>query len=188
MRNLVLFMHTSLDGFVTDSSGGMSWISVDEEMFEYAGHQTDKSDTALYGRVTWQMMDDYWPDAGEKPNAGTHDKQHSAWYNQVEKIVISKTLHDIHKPNTRFISENVALEIKNLKRKKGNDIVVFGSPGLSHFLMAEDLIDEYWLFVNPVLLGKGTPLFKSVPKPVNLVLLESAFFTTGVIGLHYEKK
>lgn len=107
MRKIVAFMHTSLDGFVAGPAGEMDWIHVDEELFEYAGRQTDKSDTALYGRVTWQMMQSYWPTAADKPNATKHDIQHSAWYNNVEKVVLSKTMQGKNLPHTTIISNNV---------------------------------------------------------------------------------
>ena len=81
-------MHTSLDGFVAGLKGEMNWINVNEEMFDFVATMTDKSDAALYGRVTYEMMENYWPTAGERPNASKHDKEHSAWYNKVSKIVL----------------------------------------------------------------------------------------------------
>src|SRR5215831_10792062 len=94
MRRLVLFMHMTVDGFVAGPNGEMDWIHVDEEMFEYAGQQTDNADTALYGRKTFEMMDSYWPTAADQPSAAKHDIQHSQWYNRVEKIVVSRSLPD----------------------------------------------------------------------------------------------
>jgi dihydrofolate reductase len=92
MRKLIFFMHTSLDGFVAGLNGEMDWIKVDEAMFDFIGTMTDQADTALYGRVTYQMMESYWPTAGEQPNASKHDIEHSRWYNKVTKIVLSKTI------------------------------------------------------------------------------------------------
>ena len=92
MRKLVLFMHTSLDGFVASIKGEMNWMHIDEELFDYAGNRTNESDLALYGRKTFEMMEGYWPTAASKPNASRHDIEHSTWYNQVQKIVLSKTL------------------------------------------------------------------------------------------------
>ena len=115
-------MHISLDGFTAGPNGEMDWIQVDDEMFDYAGRQTDLADTALYGRITWQMMESYWPTAANQPNASKHDIQHSRWYNSVTKIVISKTIKDKNIPRTRFISENVSGEIKKLKQQPGKNI------------------------------------------------------------------
>src|SRR5215218_5879649 len=92
MRKLISFMHISLDGFVGGPNGEMDWIKVDEEIFDYAGKMTKDSDLALYGRKTYEMMEGYWPTAADSPNPSKHTIEHAAWYNKVQKIVISKTL------------------------------------------------------------------------------------------------
>ncbi len=92
MRKLIFFMHTSLDGFVAGLKGEMNWIKIDEEIFDFVATMTDNADTALYGRVTYEMMQNYWPNAGKQPDASKHDKEHSAWYNKVSKVVLSKTI------------------------------------------------------------------------------------------------
>jgi dihydrofolate reductase len=186
MRKLAVFMHTTLDGFVAGPKGEMDWIIVNEDMFEYASRQTDQSDTALYGRVTYQMMDSYWPTAGEKPNASKHDKQHSSWYNKVEKMVFSRTMKGAELANTTIVSENAGNEILKLKNRPGKDIVVFGSPSVVHFLVSENLIDDYWLFVNPILLGQGIPLFKEQQNKIKLKLSSCNSFASGVVCLHYQ--
>ncbi len=185
MRSLVLFMHVSLDGYVTDASGGMSWVKANEEMFEYAGRQSAKSDLALYGRNTFEMMDAYWPTAGDEPDASKHDKDHSAWYKKVEKLVASKTLPSL--PNATIIGQDLAKEINEIKAQGDQDIVMFGSPTLAASVIENNQVDEYWLFVNPVILGEGTRLF---PKGalIELTLNESVTFQNGVVGLHYIKK
>jgi dihydrofolate reductase len=180
-------MHTSLDGFVAGPNGEMDWIIVDEEIFDYAGDRTNKADTALYGRVTYQMMESYWPTAAEQPNASKHDIQHSTWYNKVNKVVLSKTMKDANLINTKIISDNIPNEINKLKQEEGNEIVIFGSPSVVHSLISENLIDDYWLFVNPVLLGQGIPLFKNITARTKLKLVKSNSFTSGVVCLHYEK-
>jgi dihydrofolate reductase len=187
MGKLVLFMHTTLDGFVAGPNGEMDWINVDEEMFEYAGKRTNESDTALYGRVTYEMMQSYWPNAADQPNATRHDIEHSKWYNGVTKIVLSRTMKGANLPNTKIISDNVANEISKLKQSAGKDILIFGSPSAVHSLMSENLIDDYWLFINPILLGQGIPLFKGIKNKTNLKLLETIPFAAGVVCLHYEK-
>jgi dihydrofolate reductase len=188
MRKLVQFMHVSLDGFVTDPTGEMSWIKVDDEIFDYAGHRTSESDLALYGRVTYQMMDAYWPTAADQPNASKHDLEHSAWYKQVEKIVVSRTMKGQQIPKTKIISDNLVEEITQLKKSKGKEIIMFGSPSAGHSLTQANLIDEYWLFVNPILIGGGMPLFKGIKENKELKLLNSHVFKSGVVCLHYERK
>lgn len=188
MRNLIFFMHTSLDGFVAGLNGEMDWINIDDEMFDFVATMTDKADTALYGRVTYEMMQSYWPTAGEHPNASKHDKEHSAWYNKVSKIVLSKTISEKGLDNTTVISDQLADNINKIKKQDGKNILIFGSPAASHSLLSHGLIDEFWLFVNPVLLGQGIPLFKDVMEKTKLKLIETKTFSCGVIALHYETK
>lgn len=187
MRKIVQFMHVSLDGFVTGPNGEMDWIKVDDEIFDYAGHRTEASDMALYGRVTFDLMEGYWPTAADQPNPSKHDLEHSAWYKKVEKVVLSKSLKGKTLQNTRIISENVAAEVQKIKQTSGKEIIIFGSPTASHTLMQAGLIDELWVFVNPVLVGNGIPLFKGLTTQVNLKLLKSHAFTCGVVCLHYER-
>jgi len=187
MRKLVLFMHASLDGFVAGPNGEMDWINVDDQLFDYGGKLTDQADTALYGRVTYQMMESYWPTAGDQPNASKHDIQHARWYNRVAKVVVSKSMKGSNMANTQIVADNLSEEIQKLKQQPGKNIVIFGSPTASHSLMQHHLIDDYWLFVNPILIGTGIPLFKNINDKVNLNLVETKVFSSGVIGLHYEK-
>src|ERR1700740_590401 len=155
MRNLIFFMHTSLDGFVAGLNGEMDWIKVDEEMFDFVATMTDRADTALYGRVTYEMMQSYWPTAGEQPNASKHDKEHSAWYNKVSKIVLSNTMSEKGLDKTTVISDQLSDNINKIKKQDGKNILIFGSPGASQSLLNQRLIDEFWLFVNPIILGQG---------------------------------
>ena len=180
-------MHTSLDGFVAGPNGEMDWIKVDDAMFDFVATMTDKADTALYGRVTYEMMQSYWPRAGEQPNASKHDIEHSTWYNKVSKVVLSKTISETGLDNTTVISSHLSEHINQLKEQDGKDILIFGSPGASQSLLNEGLIDEFWLFVNPIILGKGMPLFKDVTVATKLKLAESKTFECGVIALHYGK-
>src|SRR5205085_342307 len=147
--------------------------------FDFAEQRTQQADTALYGRVTYQLMEAYWPTAADQPNPSRHDVQHSRWYNQVEKVVVSRTMAGADLAHTRVISEHVADEIVKLKQGAGREIVIFGSPGAAHSLMAANLIDEYWLFVNPILLGQGVPLFDLIGDPIALTLVSSKAFPSG---------
>ncbi|MES2829241.1 MAG: dihydrofolate reductase family protein [Bacteroidota bacterium] len=187
MRKLVFFMHTSLDGFVAGLNGEMDWIKFDDALFDFVGTMTAKADAALYGRVTYEMMQGYWPTAGEEPNASKHDREHAAWYNQVSKIVLSTTISEEGLDNTKVISHDLSKKIRSIKEEEGKDILIFGSPRASHSLLSEGLIDGFWLFVNPVLLGEGIPLFKNVKALTALKLVETKTFDCGVIALHYEK-
>jgi dihydrofolate reductase len=185
MRKIILSLHTTLDGFVAGPKGEIDFFKLDPEMFDLVGTFTAEADTALYGRVTYQMMDDYWPTAADKPEATKHDIEHSQWYNKVDKIVLSRTLQNKGAGNTRFISININEEIRNLKNQAGRNILIFGSPTAAHYLMSHSLIDEYWLFVNPVIIGQGIPLFSGVGDRISLKLLQTKVFPCGVTALNY---
>lgn len=181
-------MHTSLDGFVAGPNGEMHWITIEDAIFDFVATMTDKADTALYGRVTYDMMQGYWPTAADQPNASKHDKEHSAWYKKVSKIVLSRTLSEKGLDNTTVISDNLAENINKIKKQDGKNMLIFGSPAASHSLLHLGLVDEFWLFVNPILLGHGIPLFKDVAEVTKLKLIETKIFSCGVIALHYEAK
>lgn len=185
MRKIISFMHISLDGFVAGPNGEMDWIKIDQELFDYVGRRISEGDTALYGRVTYEMMESYWPTAAEKPNATKHDIEHSKWYKGVHKVVLSTTLDGADLTNTTVISNNLTDNVNKIKRQEGNDILLFGSPGATHSLMELGLIDGYWLFVNPVILGKGIPLFTGIESKTKLTLLGTKQFDSGVTELNY---
>lgn len=185
MGKLISFMHISLDGFVAGPNGEMNWIKVDEEIFSYVGKRISLGDTALYGRVTFQMMENYWPTAGDEPDASQHDIEHSRWYKQARKVVLSKTMEGADLSLTKIISDNIPEQINEIKQQTDQDILVFGSPTATHALIELDLIDGYWLFVNPVILGQGIPLFTGIEKQTKLKLLNTHQFTCGVTELNY---
>jgi dihydrofolate reductase len=188
MRKIISFMHISLDGFVAGPKGEMSWIKVDEEIFDYVGKRIGEGDTALYGRVTYEMMENYWPTAGDDPNASRHDIEHSKWYKKINKVVLSKTMKQTGLAQTTVIGDNLAERIKEIKRS-GNaaskDILLFGSPTATHSLMQLNLIDGYWLFVNPIILGRGIPLFVDIKEKIKLNLVTTRQFASGVTELNY---
>jgi len=181
-------MHISLDGFVAGPNGEMDWIKVDEEIFDHVGKRISKGDTALYGRITYQMMENYWPTAADKPAATRHDIEHSKWYSNVQKVVLSKTMNHADLTNTKIISDNLSHGINAIKQSNNGsseDILLFGSPTATHSLMQLNLIDGYWLFVNPVILGEGIPLFTGIKDKIKLKLLTTRQFACGVTELNY---
>ncbi|MFY0682972.1 MAG: dihydrofolate reductase family protein [Balneola sp.] len=187
MSKIISFMHISLDGFVAGPSGEMDWINVDQEIFDYVGKRISEGDTALYGRVTYEMMESYWPTAADKPNATKHDIEHSKWYKQVRKVVLSKSMEDADLPNTTIISDNISDRLNQIKQESDNEILLFGSPTATHSLIQQNLVDGYWLFVNPIILGQGIPLFVDNQEKTNLKLLPTTRqFTSGVTELNYE--
>jgi dihydrofolate reductase len=178
-------MHVSLDGFVSGPSGELDWSKLDEELFDHVGKRIKTGDTALYGRITYQMMESYWPTAADKPTATPHDRAHSQWYKQVRKLVLSRTLEEPSDSNTEIISTDLTNRLRDIKAQDGEDILLFGSPTATHALIKEQLIDGYWLFVHPVLLGEGIPLFREIPYRTPLKLISSRTFASGVAELDY---
>ena len=178
-------MHISLDGFVAGPNGEIDWIKVDQEIFDYVGKRISEGDTALYGRVTYQMMENYWPTAADKPTATKHDIEHSKWYAKVHKVVLSKTMRDVELTNTKIISDSLSDSLNEIKKEPGEDILLFGSPTATHSLILQNLIDGYWLFVNPIILGQGIPLFANIKDKIKLKLLTTRQFTSGVTELNY---
>lgn len=186
MRNIISFMHISLDGFVAGPNGEMNWIKVDEEIFDYIGKRISESDTALYGRVTYEMMEGYWPTAGDKPGASKHDIEHSKWYKHAHKLVLSNTMKNADLANTTILNDNLQERIHQIKQQPGKEILLFGSPTATHSLMQQNLIDGFWLFVNPVVLGEGIPLFTDIKEKIKLKLLPvTRQFASGVTELNY---
>ena len=163
-------MHVSLDGFVAGPAGEMDWILFDNAMGDYVGSLTKDADTAVYGRITFQMMENYWPTAAGQPGASSHDKQHATWVNEALKVVFSKTLKKSDWNNTRFFDHDIAGTIAQIKNKPGKNLLVIGSASVAHTLIQAGMIDEYRINVNPVVLGTGIPLFKNIQGRIGLKL------------------
>lgn len=185
MRNIILLMHVSLDGFVTLPNGALDWILMDDALTEDVDAIIATTDTAIYGRYTYELMKAYWTTVPNNPDATPHERHHASWVEQAQKIVFSTTLEHTDWHNSRLIKTNIVEEMTKLKQQAGKDMMIFGSPRLTHSFMALDLIDEYRLTVNPILLGAGTPLFKQGYPAKNLTILSSKTYDCGVVGLHY---
>lgn len=187
MRKLILLMHTSLDGYVATSAGSMDFIAFTHELFEDVGKLTLEADTAIYGRKTYEMMEGYWPTAGDQPNASRHDKDHSEWYKKVNKYVISKG-----RPKTgdkaEVIGKNLLAEINSIKSQPGKNILMIGSPGSAQAVIKEGLIDEFRLFVYPSILGTGISFYPNEENRIQLNLVDSKTYSTGAVALTYALK
>ncbi|MFC0774681.1 dihydrofolate reductase family protein [Terrimonas alba] len=185
MRKLILVVHTSLDGFVAGLKGEFDDFPGGEENLDFVCQLTEEADAALFGRNSYQLLNSYWPAAKDTPNASGGTVAYSTWYNKAHKIVVSKTLTDEGMPNTSVIRENIQDEINAIKSRDGKNILLFGSPVLTKTLMQLDLIDSYWIFVNPVIFGKGIPLFTEPTNKTKLTLTTTRQFFNGEIGLYY---
>jgi dihydrofolate reductase len=186
MRKVIFLIHMSLDGFVAGPNGEMEWIVYDDEMEKYAHELHSTTDAAIYGRVTYQMMDSYWPAVLADPASTGGALEHARWYDSATKVVFSRTLHSTQRENTMLIHEHVADEMAKIKQQPGKNLWLIGSPTLAQTFMQLDLIDEYRIQVNPVVLGIGKRLFSGVNTPLHLKLIEARTFEGGVAALRYE--
>ncbi len=177
-------MHQSLDGYCATSDGGLGWIPYSAHLQAYADKIVQTVGSSMYGRVTYELMQSYWPLLLRGSSASKHDREHAAWYDQVEKIVFSTTLVT-SEPNTTVIRDNVEDTVKKLKERNGKDLVIFGSPTLARSLMELNLIDEFQFTVSPIILGEGMAFLRSIEDRVNLELLYSEHVEGGIVGLHY---
>ena len=140
----------------------------------------------MYGRITYEMMHSYWPTVPSNPESSPRDLAHAAWVENIPKVVVSRLLDRADWTNTTLIRENIEDQIGQLKRQPGGDLMIFGSPRLIHLLARLNLVDEYLMYVNPVTLGGGVPLFEAGMNETKLGLLETKRFDAGVVALRYE--
>jgi dihydrofolate reductase len=182
MRKVILSNLVSVDGFFAGPNGELDWFIVDEKFNDYANDLLSKVDALLFGRLTYQLMADYWP----SPSATRDDPLIADKMNNLPKIVFSKTLHKVEWNNSRLVKENVADEISTMKQQPGKDMVIFGSGSIVSSFIQLGLIDEYRIIVIPVVLGKGKPLFKDINDKHNLILLKTKVLGSGVVILYYQ--
>lgn len=187
MRKVVSLMHMSLDGYVEGPNREMNWIKIEEPVFEFVDRFISQVGTALYGPNTFAMMEAYWPSVLSDETETGHTLRHARWYADAEKIVFSRSRTDLNGTNrTRLISgANLTDELTALKQSEGRDIMIFGSPGLTHSCLEAGLVDEIVMTLNPVLLGAGTPMFPAGMNRTGLHLLEAVPFAAGSVGFHY---
>lgn len=186
MRKLMVIVHTSIDGFVAGINGEFDNFIGDEENLEFVCSLTDGADAALFGRVSYRLLDSDWPTAAGRPNATKNMIRYSNWYNSVPKIVLSKTLQQADAKNARIISKNIPAEINKIKQQPGKNILIFGSPTTVHSLIELNLLDGFWILIHPVIFGQGIPLFTGSKKPVKLNLSATKQFLNGMVGLNYD--
>lgn len=186
MRKIIFLIHLSLDGYVAGPNGEMDWIVYNDEVAQYAYSLHNSTDAAIYGRVTYEMMAAYWPTMLENPDSAGNELAHAQWADKATKLVISTTLDTLEWNNSILIKDNIAEEIAKHKQQEGKDMWLLGSPALAQTLMQHDLIDEYRINVNPVILGSGKKLFAESDDMKSLKLLDSKVFTGGVVALRYE--
>jgi dihydrofolate reductase len=178
MRRLIVSNLMSLDGFFEGPRQNIDWFMVDDEFFDYAKEMLRAADTLLFGRATYEHMAGYWPTA---PSDEIADKM-----NGLPKLVASRTLQQVSWNNSKLIKGKVADEVAELKRKPGKDIVLLGSSILASSLLRDGLIDEYRVILAPLLIGRGSPLFKDINEKIQFKLGKTRLLKSGVIVLYYQ--
>jgi dihydrofolate reductase len=180
MRKLIAAINMTLDGFCDHTA-----MIADEEIHQHYNELLSNADTLIYGRITYQLMESYWPSVVKNPTGNKPMDEFAVLIDNISKIVFSRTLKNVDWKNTKLKKEVIKEEVLELKQQAGKNILV-GSPGLIVALTQLDLIDEYQLGVQPIVLGSGLPLFKNVRDRVNLKLLKTKTFGCGAVTLYYE--
>jgi dihydrofolate reductase len=183
MSNLVYWMSTSLDGFVETRDGTIDFSAPDAALFRFHTDYARTLGAFLHGRRTYELMSAYWPTADANPSAPEGHAEFARIWKRTPKVVFSKTLRSVEH-NSRLAGEDVAAEVARLKRDVDGDLAVGGAI-LGASLMRLGLIDEYRIFVCPVVLGGGKPYFPSLERAVDVRLLETRTFPSGVLLLRY---
>jgi dihydrofolate reductase len=180
MRKLIAAMNMTLDGFCDHTA-----MIADDEIHQHYNELLSNADILIYGRITYQLMESYWPTVVKNPTGNKPMDEFAVLIDNISKIVFSRTLQHVEWKNTTLKKEVIKEEVLELKSQAGKDILV-GSPGLIVALTQLDLIDEYQLGVQPTVLGSGLPLFKNIRDRVNLKLLKTKTFDCGAVMLYYE--
>ena len=192
MRKIVFMMSVSLDGFFEGPGRELDWQTVDAELHQHFNEWLAAAGAFLDGRVTYELMAGYWPTADQDPRASTPEIEFARIWRDMPKIVFSRTLEQAGW-NTTIVREVDPEEIQKLKAQPGGDLVVgggdlvVGGADLATAFRAHDLIDEYRIYVQPVLLGRGRPLFQPSDVTAYLRLAETRAFGNGVVLLRFER-
>jgi dihydrofolate reductase len=182
MRKVIVSNLVSLNGFIAGLNGEIDWFGWDKELENFCKDQLGSMGTILFGRVTYELMASYWPTA----TADTNDQVIIDAMNNLPKVVFSRTLDKVEWKNSRLVKDDIEGEVAGLKREPGKDIVIYGSGSIVSALTQAGLIDEYRIFVNPVILGSGKPMFRGIDNRLNLKHIDTKTFGNGLVLLCYE--
>ncbi|MGH9127100.1 MAG: dihydrofolate reductase family protein [Acidimicrobiales bacterium] len=186
MRKLIWTMGMSLDGYMEGPNREIDWHMVDDELFGHMVRWLGDAGGFLEGRVTYELMAAYWPTAGQDPSATPMVVEFARIWRDMPKVVYSRTLERADW-NATVVHDVVPAEVLALKAQPGGDLVVGGSDLGAEFAH-HDLIDEYRLYVHPIVIGRGTPMLRPTDAKVPLRLIETHTFGNGVVMLRYERR
>ena len=184
MRKVIYSMNPSLDGYIAGPDGTFDWSAPDEELHRFHNERVRELGAHFLGRRLYETMV-YWETADQDPSAPEHMLEFARLWQALPKIVFSNTLETVE-GNTRLATGGIAEEVAALKQQPGGDIAV-GGAGLAASFIKLGLIDEYQIFVNPVVVGGGTPFFPALDEQINLELVETRTFGSRVVYLRYRR-
>jgi dihydrofolate reductase len=179
-------MTVSLDGFMSDPDGGLEWHRIDEELHQHFNDELRAVGAFVDGRVTYDLMAEYWPTADEDPDESPTVREFARIWRDMPKYVFSRTLERAGW-NTTILRDADRSTIERVRAEVSGDVMI-GGADLGSSFMALDLVDEYRLYVQPIVLGRGRPAFRPLDTPIPLRLTESRRFGNGVVLLRYERE
>ena len=185
MKKIVLWMSISVDGYFEGPDRDLNWHRVDDELHQDFNDRLAAMSAFLDGRITYELMADFWPTADEHLSSSAPMAEFAGIWRDMPKIVYSRTLERADW-NATVVREVVADDVHRLKAGPGGDLAL-GGADLAATFRRLDLIDEYRLYVHPVILGAGRPLFPPSERPTELRLVDTQQFGNGVVALHYAR-
>lgn len=186
MRKVILWMSVSLDGFFEGPNGELDWPLVDDELHSHVNHELATMSAFLEGRRTYELMEGFWPTADSDPSSTPPTVEFARIWREMPKHVYSRTLERAGW-NATIVRDVVPEEVMRLKAMPGGDMVL-GGADLAASFMERDLVDEYRIYVHPVLIGRGKPLFPAAGRHADLRLAETRTFGNGVVMLRYGRR
>ncbi|MDQ5811246.1 MAG: dihydrofolate reductase family protein [Actinomycetota bacterium] len=186
MRNVVLYMFTTLDGFIAGPNGEFLDYDTSDEEMAFANELFGSADGILFGRATYEGFVSYW-DALDPADAsiGEADVEFARIFRNMTKVVFSRTLDRVD-GNAILIKGNIDAEVSKLKRQPGRNLLLICGPELLSTLVKLGLVDEFRILVRPMVLGRGKALFGDIPERLRLKLASTRVFESGVVAHHYE--
>ena len=185
MRRLVVFNQVTLDGYIADMHGDMSWAHKDDaEWTAFAAENASGGGVLLLGRITYELMASYWPTPAARANAPAV----AEGMNGMQKVVFSRTLDKASWQNTTLVKGDIVAAVRRMKNEPGPGMAILGSGSIVSQLTQARLIDEYQIVVNPVVLGKGKTMFDGIEDKLALSLTKTRAFGNGNVVLWYEPK
>lgn len=186
MRKIILIVHVSMDGYAAGENGELDRFHPGTDNLDFVCSLTDEADALLVGRVSYEMLNRYWPTARDNANASQSEIRYSNWYNAAEKIVLSGSLSREKSENITIIADNIAENLLEYKSRKGKNILMFGSPTAFQTLNELDVIDEYRIIYYPAFFGKGIPFFNRAESPKQFKLVSTRRLSNDELVMHYK--